>query len=309
MIRTLQLDQALGELDRVSENMRVILKKAQEKAINELEPMKKRLERIPESQIDEEDLLRFEAKDKMIQKMRKDALDIFRTALRFSADLYILLGKFTESARCLAELAEHGFADPNCFAESLAHLGQSKKDMIPDEVKKFTWTVCSQIGSTVMFARSLSMLRESTQNNGRVGNAEIVRLGNSASQIYFISCYAYFYLCLHTPRRQSNAKILKDLCTWLTIGPTTAPVHGIPRYHSALSRVCRSPFALVHFLEIFKKTKNHLDQRERTVADLLQVISEKHNKNDREFERWTNRVIRKTVTTQFPVPHFRAEHF
>jgi len=101
---------------------------------------------------------------------------------------------------------------------------------------------------------------------------------------------------------------MKDLRSWIYSGHIRQQL-GLPSYQSTLSRVCRSAFALVHILEIFKKTKNSLDIRERTLTTLLDTISEKKHKSDRDFERFTNRLVRKTVTTTFAGPHFRAEYF
>jgi len=298
MIRTKKLEQTLPLLERVCTRMRRTLQLVEEKTKNELLPLKEK-----EAECTQEDLFRIEAKEKMLQKIKKDSLDVLQISLRFSTDLHLLLGQFKEASECVEELALRNIPYKEYFVDSLLELGTNKDTSIPDEIKQFTWHICSQIGSSVLFSRSLSLLRQSCDKTN------LVQLTSQDSQLYFISCYAYFYLCMHTPRRHNNCKIMKDLRNWICNGPTIKLQVGLPPHQNTLSRICRSPFALVHILEIFKKTKNSLDLRERTLATLLDTIGEKKHKNDRDFERFTNRLVKKTVTANFAGPHFRADYF
>jgi len=332
MIRTKQLPKTLPVLNQIATRMHNIIDhvKAEKESLDVLMASR--------SAHEEDDLFRFEAKEKMLAKMKKDTLDVLQIALRYTIDIHLLNGEFKEAQDCIDHLTANSLTYNEYFVESLIELG--KQDLIPQEVKKYTWSICSQIGYSVLFSKALRLLQHNSpeqqqehtspqrtgydnivvEDAGTDATMEVIDpeedrgslqppllLLNPHQQFYFISCYAYFYLCIHTPRRQNGYQaIIQDLKSWLYTGTEKVllPSHGI-----ALSRLCRYPFALVHILEIFKKTRGSLDLRERTLLTLLDAISEKRHQTDREFERFTNRLIGKTITTTFAGPHFRADYF
>jgi len=262
MIRTKKLEQTLPILEKVCDRMRKTLEVVEERTNTELLPLKER-----EKECSADDLLRIEAKEKMLQKMKKDALDVLQISLRFSADLHLLLGQFKEAGKCVEELAARNIPYKEYFVESLLELGGTdKEDTIPPSIKEYTFWVVSQIGSTAQFRNALAKIRINYENA-----SNYVQLTTHSTQLYFISCYAYFYLCMHTPRRNNYCRIMKDLRNWIFYGgapggtvkllASVIPIdtHYNPQapHQNAHSRICKSPYALVHILEIFKKNEKH----------------------------------------------------
>jgi len=93
--------------------------------------------------------------------------------------------------------------------------------------------------------------------------------------------------------------------------PQTTLSHHPMEQRLLLLRICRTPYVVVHLLELFKKTKNNTENREQILREIFTMVAEKEKtvKGDRDFDRMVCRVVRKMVTTRLPAPHFRAENF
>jgi len=225
-------------------------------------------------------------------------------SLRFSSDLYFLLGQFDDGLKCVSELNPFNSPMKNPFIESLLlEYGSALTDPISPEVKRFSWEFCSRLSNKTSYRNTTisGLLSTST--------APYIKLSTNEEQLYFITCFSYFYLGMFTAKVQ-NCQILEDLKKWIYSAPSEQELKIMsPKfYHNNMNRLCSHPFVLVHILEIFKKTKNNPTLRLYTLKSLLNAISERKSVNDTEFEKFVTRLVRKTVVTTLPSPYFLIEH-
>jgi len=296
MMKTKKLKQVLPILSRINHQMTDTLKTIKEKYSPELETMKLN----PETGCN---LLRVEAKEKMIKKLKKDTIDVLQMSLRFTSDLYFLSGEFSTGLKTMSELTLLNPPTKNSFMESLlTEFGKEEFNRISQEVKRLSWEFCCRLCNKTTYKKSLSSLLSTS-------TTPFIKLSTKEEQLYFISCFSYFYLSLYNTRNQSY-QILEDLKKWIYCTPPEQELKIMSSsfYHQNMNRLCSHPFVLVHILEIFKKTKNNITLRLLMLKTLLSAIYERRSVNEMEFENFVTRLIRKTVATTLPSPYFLIEH-
>jgi len=295
-MKTKKLKQVLPILSRINHQMTETLKIINEKYSPELEIMKL-------NQETEYNLLCFEAKEKMLKKLKKETIDVLQMVLRFTSDLYFLSGEFSTGLKTMSELTSLNPPTKNSFMESLlVEFGTEEFMSISQEVKRLSWEFCCRLSNKTTYKKSLSSLLSTS-------TTPFIKLSTKEEQIYFISCFSYFYLSLYNTRNQSY-QVLEDLKKWIYSIPSEQDLKIMSSsfYHQNMNRLCSHPFVLVHILEIFKKTKNNNPLRLLMLKTLLSAIYERRSVNEMEFENFVTRLIRKTVVTTLPSPYFLIEH-
>eukprot|EP01127_Copromyxa_protea_P005301 TRINITY_DN1524_c0_g1_i3.p1 TRINITY_DN1524_c0_g1~~TRINITY_DN1524_c0_g1_i3.p1 ORF type:complete len:973 (+),score=284.52 TRINITY_DN1524_c0_g1_i3:7-2925(+) len=213
----------------------------------------KRKQEEEEKRKEEEQKLewRIEAKKKQAKKLRKEASSLVKTALRFKADLCILKGRFDKLRTYLSRLDSIQPHRSFLFCDSLLVLApgdQTEENNpvdIPAFVKSFTWKFVQNLSAAGNWSDHVKQLEY-------LSSKKSIFLPTNDSQLFFISCYAYFYFALHTQSAVANQVIVNDFQCWLSSRKFTRK----PKITPLLSEVCKSPYLLVLLLEVFRVTHN-----------------------------------------------------
>jgi len=286
----------LPVFSRINHKMKQFIVNLEQKINSELQTLKLQ----PESEINS---LRIEVRERSLKKLKKETTDTLQLSLRFTADLNFLIGEFSTGLSCVSELNELNPSLKNTFISSLlSEFGTPEFNSISPEVKRLSWEFCCRLSNKTTYRNSLySLLSTNT--------SPFIKLTTKEEQIYFISCFSYFYLSLHSTKDQSY-QILEDLRKWIYCTPSGNNQElklMNSNFNQNINRLCSHPFVLVHILEIFKKTKNNLTLRVFMLKTLLGAIYERRSGNELEFETFVTRLIRKTVVTSLPSPYFLIE--
>jgi len=251
----------------------------------------------------ENNTLRIEVRERSLKKLKKETTEALQLSLRFTADINFLSGNFPTGLTCISELNQLNPNLKNTFIASLlTEFGSPEFNCVSPEVKRLSWEFCCRLSHKTTYRNSLNFLI-STETT------PFIKLSTKEEQIYFITCFSYFYLSLHSTKDQTYP-ILEDLKKWIYCTPTSGTPDLKPmgvNFNHNINRLCSHPFVLVHILEIFKKTKNNLTLRVFMLKNLLGAIYERRSVNELEFEKFVTHLIRKTVVTSLPSPYFLIE--
>jgi tetratricopeptide (TPR) repeat protein len=295
MMKTKKINLVLPVFNRINQKLRQFLENLEGKINSELQTLKLQ----PESEINS---LRIEVRERSLKKLKKETTDTLQLSLRFTAELNFLIGEFSTGLSCISTLTQINPSLKNTFISSLlSEFGTPEFNSISPEVKRLSWEFCCRLSNKTTYRNSLySLLSTNT--------SPFIKLTTKEEQIYFISCFSYFYLGLHSTKDQTF-QILEDLKKWIYCTPSANQELKLmnSNFNHNINRLCSHPFVLVHILEIFKKTKNNLTLRVFMLKTLLGALYERRSVNELEFETFVTRLIRKTVVTSLPSPYFLIE--